>query len=319
MQKRILTVARGDSRELRRFLRERLEISEEQAAALILEGTVWRGGRRVPSEALQTPPRLVTGERLTIYVDSSRNGVVDVKLAAQPEVRVIFEDDHILVVDKPAGLDSQPGRRGGPSLLSLLPAPLHLVHRLDAEASGLMVLARNRATAAALQEALCRGAIERQYVAVVDGVPRPSEGRIDLRIGRAPKKSPRPTSPQQKAHPTQSPYGQPATTHYRLVTMTTLSTMTTTPPPPELAGTSLLWLRLETGRTHQIRVHLSAIGHPIVGDRLYGGRPGSRLLLHASRLCLYPGKGGTLPRVFSSPPPGCFGGGAQASQPATEA
>jgi len=230
------------------------------------------------------------------------------------ELRIVFEDDHIVIVDKPAGLDSQPRRR--PSLLSLLPAPLHLVHPLDAEASGLMVLARDRATAATLQEALLRGAIERQYVAVVDGIPRPAEGRIDLRIGRAYEKTPRPSSSRQKAHPIQSTYGQPATTHYRVITMSTLTTTTAT---TELNATSLLWLRLETACPHQIRVHLAAIGHPIVGDRLYGGRAGARLLLHASRLCLYPGKGGTLPRVFSSPPPSCFGGGGQASQLATEA
>lgn len=312
MQKRILTVARGDSRELRRFLRERLELSDERAATLLQQGAVWRSGRRVPGDGFETQPKLVTGERLVAYVSEAADhrGERDERVAP-PDVRIVFEDDRMLIVDKPAGLDSQPGKRGGPSLMSLLPAPLHLVHRLDAEASGLMVLARDRETAAALQEALSRGAIERQYVAVVDGVPRPAEGRIDLRIGRAHNKTPLSTSPQQKAHPSQSPYGQPATTHYRLVTMPQ--------PTPELAGTSLVWLRLETGRTHQIRVHLSAIGHPIVGDRLYGGRSGQRLLLHASRLCLYPSKGGTLPRVFSSPPPGCFGGGAWSSQPATEA
>lgn len=306
MQKRILTVARGDSRELRRFLRERLELSDERATALLLQGSVWRSGQRVPGDGFETQPKLVAGERLIVYVNSG-----DGERALPPEVRIVFEDDHLIVVDKPAGLDSQPGRRGGSSLLSLLPAPLHLVHRLDAEASGLVVLARNRQTAAALQEALLRGAIERQYLAVIDGVPRPAEGRIDLRIGRAHQKTPSATSPPQQTHPTQSSNGQPATTHYRLVSLPQ--------PSPELPGTSLVWLRLETGRTHQIRVHLSAIGHPIVGDRLYGGRSGPRLLLHASRLCIFPGQGGRLPRVFSSPPPGCFGGGAATSQPATEA
>jgi RluA family pseudouridine synthase len=314
MQKRILTVARDDARELLRFLRQRLELSDEQAATLITQGAVWRGGRRVQSPALESAiQKLLPGERLVVYLEP-------LQLPKSVAPRVVYEDANLLIVDKPAGLDSQPGRRGGPSLLSLLPAPLYLVHRLDADASGLLVLARNPGTAAALQEGILRGMIDRQYLAVVDGVPRPSEGRIDLRIGRAHEKSPAAGAKsalglRQQAHPTQSSQGQPATTHYRLMPT----------QPAELSGTSLVWLRLETGRTHQIRVHLSAIGHPIVGDTLYGGRLGPRLFLHASRLCLpiggrnsEPGKGFP-PRIFSSPPPACFGGTEQAVQPTTEA
>ena len=211
--------------------------------------------------------------------------------------RIVYEDAKLLVVDKPAGIASRPA--GARSLSRLATSPLFVVQRLDAEASGLMLLARDRQTAAALKEAMRRGAIEWQYLALVDGTPRPAEGRIDL--------------------PTAARRGRPATTHYRLLAAT---------PPADFAGTSLLWLRLETGHRHQVRAHLAAIGHPIVGDKLYGGRLGPRLFLHASRLCMPiggkgQGIGGTggfaRPRIFSSSPPACFSGAAKAFQPMPQA
>lgn len=286
MSKRILTVAAADPHELRGFVAARLEISPRQAARMVAQGSVWVDGRRANGSE-RTP--LHTGQRVTAYADEAAT-------PRPPKVALptVFSDAHLLVVDKPAGLPSQPGRRGGPSLLSLLPGPLFLVHRLDAEASGLVVLARDRATAAALQETLQHGDTAREYLALVEGAlaqpgPGGEEGRIELRIGPLQRDGDGAMVPRYQAHPPQSGHGQAAVTRYQVL--------------GAAAGRTLVWLRLETGRTHQLRVHLAALGHPIVGDRLYGqAAEGERLLLHAARLRLrHPLTGET--HVLTAPPP----------------
>ncbi len=290
MPKCILTVAAADPRELPTFLRTRLHLDVRSAHSLLAEGAVFRDGRR----ARPLMGELRTGERLTVYLN-------DAPPQRPPAVPVLFEDKNLLVVNKPAGLDSQPGRRGGPSLLTLLPVPLYLIHRLDAEASGIMVLARNRQTAAELQESLQRDGILREYLALIEGKLDPAEGKIELRIGPVHARDSGPTTPRYKAYPPQSTYGQPACTHYREERSSVAGA----------AGPTLLWLRLETGRTHQIRVHLAALLHPIIGDRLYGGRPADRLLLHASRLrFVHPVTG--KPMVFTTPLPLDFTRGEEA-------
>lgn len=292
MSKRILTVAAADPHDLRGFVAARLAVSPRQAARLVAEGSVWVDGRR-PSATDRTP--LHTGQRITAYLEEAAARPAKVALPT------VFSDEHLLVVDKPAGLPSQPGRRGGPSLLSLLPRGLFLVHRLDAEASGLVVLARDRETAARLQETLQHGDTAREYLALVQGrleQPAGQEGRIALRIGPLQQDGDGAMVPRYQAHPQQSGHGQAAATRYQVLGQ-------------DAAGRTLVWLRLETGRTHQLRVHLAAIGHPIVGDRLYGdgggqAAGGGRLLLRAARLRLrHPLTGQT--HLLTAAPPTEFG------------
>ena len=187
-------------------------------------------------------------------------------------VPIIFEDDFILVVDKPAGLVVHPGA-GNPSgtLVNALlsrgisggddPSRPGVVHRLDRDTSGLMVLARDEPAYSRLVEMMSARRVDRLYRALVVGEGLPETGTIDSPVGRDPD------NPTLMA----AGVGKPAITHFEVLA--------------EAAGHTMLRVRLETGRTHQIRVHLSAIGYPVYADPLYGTPvPGRRLWLHAERL-----------------------------------
>jgi 23S rRNA pseudouridine1911/1915/1917 synthase len=268
------------------WLCARLELPAAAAQLLLAEGAVFVGGNR--AQKAQQP--LLPGARVTVYMAAAP--------AATPSLRIVHVDDEVLVVDKPAGLSTQPGRRGGPSLLALLPQDARLLHRLDAEASGLLLCARTVRATAALQQALHRGEVTREYAAVVSGSPAES-GRIDLRIGpRAPSG---PMSTLRQCYPASSAHGQPATTLFQVISR--LCGTSGTPPQ------ALLRVRLQTGRTHQIRVHLAALGCPIVGDWAYGSQaPGQagrapRLFLHALRLRFRHPRTGEACQVLSPPPP----------------
>jgi 23S rRNA-/tRNA-specific pseudouridylate synthase len=202
----------------------------------------------------------------------------------------------VLVVDKPAGLETLPGRRGGPSLQQLLPAGATPLHRLDAEASGLVLCARSHAAAAVLQPALASGRISREYAAVVRGAP-PDSGRIDLRIGA--RAGGQPMAARRQCYPADATQGQAATTLFQ-----TLGRRRDDAGQPQ----ALLQVELQSGRTHQIRVHLATLGFPIVGDRLYGDgdQAAGRLLLHAQRLRFRHPRTGR-PCLAVSPPPPEFG------------
>lgn len=191
---------------------------------------------------------------------------------------VIYEDEHLLVVDKPSGLVVHPGR--GRTTGTLAAGLLHrypeiegvgdpgrwgIVHRLDRDTSGVLLVARTREAHNALSGLMRRREITRVYVALVHGRMAAPTGIIDAPIGRDP------ASPLRRAAHAE---GKPARTHYQV---------------SEVFGEcSLLEVRLETGRTHQIRVHMAAIDHPVVGDALYAGRRhrfgATRMFLHASRL-----------------------------------
>lgn len=219
---------------------------------------------------------------------------------------VVFESPEILAINKPAGA-SLATRRSAPGeveerLRKLLasetsspgPGPLFLVHRLDVGTTGLVLVARNRATLRLLSQALSRGHIHRTYLALVWGKPRPQEGVWDAPLA---------PDPRDRRKMRVDPLGKRAVTAYRRLAHA----------PP----VSLMLLRPRTGRTHQIRVHLAAAGHPIVGDDLYGGPrhhgvrdPGLRKLLapchpllHAWRLEL---PEGFEPRMLSAPLPEDF-------------
>ncbi len=187
-------------------------------------------------------------------------------------VPLVFEDESVLVVDKPAGLVVHPGA-GNPSgtLVNALlgkgisggddPSRPGIVHRLDRDTSGLMVLARGEPAYSRLVEMMSARQVDRVYRALVVGRGLPETGTIDSPVGRDPD------NPTLMA----AGVGKPALTHFEVLA--------------EAAGHAMLRVRLETGRTHQIRVHLSAIGYPVYSDPLYGTPIDEhRLWLHAERL-----------------------------------
>jgi 23S rRNA pseudouridine1911/1915/1917 synthase len=223
-------------------------------------------------------------------------------------LRIIHEDAHLIVVDKPAGLVVHPGA-GAPSG-TLVNALLHhvkdlsgvggvlrpgIVHRLDRGTSGLLVVAKDDETHRELARQFAGRTVEKEYLALVHGVPRRGEGAIKATIGRDPVH-------RQKMSVGAS-RGREALSTYRVLEV--------------LDGAALLRVRIHTGRTHQIRVHLASIGHPVAGDRTYGGgrTPSSRRqdardalsslsrpALHAARLAFrHPVTSALL--VFESPLP----------------
>lgn len=204
---------------------------------------------------------------------------VVVEIAAEPglepediPVPVVFEDEHVIVVDKPAGLVVHPGA-GHPSgtLVNALlshgisggddPVRPGVVHRLDRETSGLLALAKSEEAYAGLVSRLSRRLVERVYRAVAVGEGLPRSGTVDSPVGR------HPDNPTLMA----AGIGKNAVTNFEVL--------------QTARGHTMLRVRLETGRTHQIRVHLSAIGHPVYADPLYGKAiEDERLWLHAEKL-----------------------------------
>lgn len=175
----------------------------------------------------------------------------------------------LVVVDKPAGMLSVPGRGGDKAdcaarrVQALFPDAL-VVHRLDMATSGLLALARGLPAQRRLGIAFARREVRKRYVAVVHGCLAEAEGEIDLPLG-----ADWPARPRQKVD---AAGGKPSLTRWRRLSV------------DAAAGTSRVELEPVTGRSHQLRVHLLAIGHPIVGDALYGGPAHARLLLHAEAL-----------------------------------
>jgi len=214
---------------------------------------------------------------------------------------IIHEDESLLVIDKPPGLVVHPG--SGNWQGTLLNALLHhvpalarlprggIVHRLDKDTSGLLVVAKTLEAHASLVRQLQDRTVRREYLALVQGLV-PRGGRVEAPVGRHPSK---------RTQMAVTASGKAAITHYEVV--------------ERFAACTLLRCRLETGRTHQIRVHMQSIGHPLVGDRLYGRAPAAapspgklmvtfpRQALHAARLeLLHPGSG--LRSSWEAPLPG---------------
>ncbi len=194
-------------------------------------------------------------------------------------LNIVWRDEHLLVVDKPAGVVVHPARGHRDGTLSQLlaaagvvgggdPDRPGIVHRLDRDTSGLLVVACSEETHALLQASLRERLIEREYLALVEGLPPARTGTVEAPIARHPRIRTRMA--------VDAVAGRDARTHFELV--------------QRLPGVSLLRLRLDTGRTHQIRVHMQAIGHPVCGDPEYGtgGRDSilglQRQFLHATRL-----------------------------------
>jgi len=212
--------------------------------------------------------------------------------AGEPDVpfAVAYEDDDLLVVDKPAGLVVHPAAGHWTGTLSQALAARGIdadrggiVHRLDRDTSGLLLAAKSEPVLRTMQQELRERRVEREYLALVEGRPPARTGTIDAPIGRDRRDRTR--------HSTDTDAPRAAVTHFEI--------------ERALPATTLLRVRLETGRTHQIRVHLEAIGHPVAGDPLYGhaGLLGlERQFLHAERLAFDHPAGGRRVEVRSPLP-----------------
>ena len=243
--------------------------SRARAQRLIAAGAVLVDGAVMPKRH-----RVVTGELVTVDEDADGWAAPIAEAAADVPFGVAYEDDHLLVVDKPAGVVVHPARGHWGGTLSQALAGraaggeagrAGIVHRLDRETSGLLVVAKSEAVHRALKAALQRRELTREYLALVEGRPPARTGTIDAPIGRDRRVRTRMSTD------TDDP--REARTHFVL--------------ERALPATTLLRVWLETGRTHQIRAHLQAIGHPVVGDPEYGtaGLLGlERQFLHAARL-----------------------------------
>jgi 23S rRNA pseudouridine1911/1915/1917 synthase len=254
---------------LDRFLAGIQEVGSRAAAERLLD----EGGVRVDGSARAKSFRLVGGEELELEPASPVAARVQ---GEAMELRIAYEDEHLLVVDKPAGVvvHPAPGHASGTLVHGLVghaaaggdePERPGIVHRLDRDTSGLLVVARSADAHRKLQALLRRRELHREYAALVVGRPRSRRGRIEAPIGRDRG------NPLRHSLDTATP--RDAVTHFEVRQL--------------LARHALLGVTLETGRTHQIRVHLQAVDLPIAGDPAYG-RPGElgleRQFLHAERL-----------------------------------
>ncbi len=239
-------------------------VSRERLKALISSGSVRRG----PLTSRDPAMKVDAGGAFEIDIPAPtamRNEAQDIAL------EIVFEDDHLLIVDKPAGLVVHPaaGNLDG----TLVNALLHhcagrlsgiggvarpgIVHRIDKDTSGLLVVAKTDPAHEGLSAQFAKHSIDRRYSAIVAGVPR-QQGTVDAPLAR---------SPHDRKKIAIQPRGKRAVTHFTLV--------------EPLRGAAMVQCRLETGRTHQVRVHMASIGHPLLGDPVYGrNRPEHRDVLN---------------------------------------
>jgi len=256
-------------------------LSRERLKALIRSGAVETAGH-----AIRDPATKVRGdENLSVAVPeptAAHNAPQDIPLT------VVFEDEHLLVVDKPAGLVVHPaaGNLDG----TLVNALLHhcagqlsgiggvarpgIVHRIDKDTSGLLVIAKTDVAHEGLAKQFAAHSIDRRYLAILSGVPKASHGIVDAPLARS-------ATNRKKIAIVEGKRGKRAVTHWRRLEV--------------LRDAALVECRLETGRTHQVRVHMASLGHPLVGDPVYGrsGKTHGKLLkelgfhrqaLHAAEL-----------------------------------
>ncbi|HHJ06777.1 MAG TPA: RluA family pseudouridine synthase [Anaerolineae bacterium] len=266
-----LTVKKRHQR-LDKFLAEAIPaLSRNQAKQLIDAGRVQAESLRLKASA-----PLPSGVTLTVTLPAASSA----KLRPQAiPLDILFEDNQIIVLNKAAGLVVHPAAGHAqdtlvnallyhcPKLASLDNERPGIVHRLDKDTSGVMVVAKTPEALRNLQTQFRARSVEKIYLALVHGHPQSPQGIIDVPLGR---------HPQHRQQMAPLAGGRPARTHYSLI--------------QQWKDYSLLKLKLETGRTHQIRVHLAWLGHPVVGDTVYGRRRNSlslsRQFLHASQLSL---------------------------------
>mgnify|MGYP005835414185 CR=1 FL=1 len=263
-------LAEGDGERLDKYLANRLApLSRAQIQALIRQGLVTVNG-----DIAKPSLRLEEGNMIRLQVPV-------VKEPAEPEPEaiplcVLYEDDHVAVVDKPAGMVVHPafGHQSGTLVNAVLarwpqiaafaePGRAGIVHRLDKETSGVILIAKTPLALASLRVQFKARQVQKRYLVLVEGIPDTAEGVIHAPIGR---------DPQRRKQMAVLREGREAVTEFRVL--------------ETFAAHSLLEVWPKTGRTHQIRVHLAFIGHPVVGDTVYGRRKQtlklSRHFLHAA-------------------------------------
>jgi 23S rRNA pseudouridine1911/1915/1917 synthase len=270
-----VTVPAGEGRRADRIVADAVGLSRSYVQRLIEQGRLTSAGRAVKSNTVLEP-----GAALELDLPDRPEPTI---AAEDIPLEVVYEDGDVLVIDKPAGLVTHPapGRSSGTlvnALLARAPASEYgavagtdrpgIVHRLDRDTSGLIVVARNDRAQAALMAQLKARRVKKTYLALVHGAPVAEVGRIEAPIGR---------DPRQFGRMAVLPTGRPSLTGYRV--------------RERLPGWTLLEVDLLTGRTHQIRVHLASIGHPVAGDPVYAtgaARRGPdglrRLFLHSWRI-----------------------------------
>ncbi|MEA3338203.1 MAG: RluA family pseudouridine synthase [Chloroflexota bacterium] len=283
-----------------RFLADRLaDVSRAEIQRWIKAGKATVNGRSVKASY-----KLSAGEAVSLQRPPVRSQAV------QPEaipLAIVYEDDDLVVVDKPAGLvvHPAPGHSGGTLVNGLLarypglggeagPERAGIVHRLDRDTSGLIVVARTPEALQALQSQFRARTVQKSYLALAEGIVAVPEGRVEAPVGRDPVRRKRMAVVSEKQG------GRAALTTFQVLGLFQPRIS------PFRVEMSLLELGLHTGRTHQIRVHLAFIKHPVVGDRVYGRRKQRihcpRQFLHAARLQLvHPTTGERL--AFESPLP----------------
>lgn len=261
----IITPRKWDGKTIEDIFRKNWEVPKKLTHLFRMEHKILVNGNK----AIWSSP-LVSGDKVLIklFEDEALNNIP----AFFYDVQVLFEDDHVIVFNKPPFMNTHPNDETEQNTL-LNAAQFYIqskgeqvtlrqVHRLDRDTTGAILFAKHALAGAILDRMLEKHEINRTYVAIVQGRLKKKKGTIDEPIGR------------DRHHPTRrrvSPTGQAAITHYQLI--------------KEENSTSYVKCRLETGRTHQIRVHFSHIGHPLIGDILYGGKPLlKRQALHAAKL-----------------------------------
>jgi 23S rRNA pseudouridine1911/1915/1917 synthase len=275
-------------RPLGEALAAELNLPREEAERLVSVGAVYVAGRRCRDPKAKLTP----GQVVTAVLEEGGQSPLAAAPDSAPELRVLHEDADVIAVDKPAGMTAQPTEgRVGDSLVDRVGAhlkrPAGLVHRLDRETSGVTVFGKTPQATTALAEEFREGRARKRYLAAVGPVELSSQGVIDLPLSKDPSRPGR-------WRATRAANGIPALTEYRVLH----------------AGADFCLVELlpQTGRTHQLRAHLTALGAPILGDKRYGGAaeaggiPAPRCLLHAQALELAHPRTGQ-PVRFEAPVP----------------
>ena len=276
-QIRTLEIPEGlDGERVDAALARALGLSRTMVAGAAERGAIFVNGKQVDKSA-----RLSAGDLIEIELIHDDNKGVQVEVSDYPDLTIIYSDDDVVVIDQPLGVAAHPSVGwSGPTVVGVLAArgvtlsqlaPVEragIVHRLDVGTSGLMVVAKSDRAYISLKEQFRSRQVKKIYYAIVQGHPDPTRGTIDAPIDRHPR---------DEFKFAVVADGKPSITHYQTL--------------ESFAGATLVEVELETGRTHQIRVHFAALRHPLVGDLMYGADPTfaktlglTRQWLHAYRL-----------------------------------
>jgi 23S rRNA pseudouridine1911/1915/1917 synthase len=277
-ERRVDILAEGSGGRLDKYLADRVTELSRSAVQRLIE----RGQVTVNGELVRASYKVRAGDMVVVHLPSEEPR--DLAAEAIPLV-VIYEDEFLLAVDKPAGMvvHPAPGHPGGtlvnallahcPELASNGEERPGIVHRLDRDTSGLILAAKSEKIRRGLQRQFKERQVRKAYLALLDGHLRPAWGRIEAPIGR---------DPRHRQRMAVMPGGREAITEYHVLDQFSHQT------GPAAGEYTLVEAEPMTGRTHQIRVHLASIGHAVVGDTVYGRRraqlPVSRQFLHARRL-----------------------------------